>query len=96
MQQAAKNAVGMGAAAVEQKAMDFKEALETWLKQKIQAKLDMLIDRIPPILKNSLEDPYMPRCASRMKDRAIDNVWPDVRDEIMWEVAVFLDGEKKN
>jgi len=95
MQQAAKNAVGMGAAAVEQKAMDFKEALETWLKQKIQAKLDMLIDRIPPILKNSLEDPYMPRCASRMKDRAIDNVWPDVRDEIMWEVAVFLDGEKK-
>jgi len=34
----------------------------------------------------------MPRCVSRGKDRMVDSMWPDIREEILWEVAVLLDG----
>lgn len=37
----------------------------------------------------------MPRPVARAKDRAVDAAWPDLRDEIMWEVAVLIDGKPR-
>jgi len=82
-----------GKDALEKKAKEFKETLEIWTKRKVQGYIEHLVDRIPGALKHSLEDPDMPRCASRAKDQVIDAAWPDFRDEILWEVAVLLDGE---
>uniref|UniRef100_A0A7S4RTH6 Uncharacterized protein n=1 Tax=Alexandrium monilatum TaxID=311494 RepID=A0A7S4RTH6_9DINO len=93
VKEGAAGVVSTGREALEQKAADFKEALEAWLKRKIQHQLQGLVDRIPGLIKDSLEDPDMPRRVSRAKDRTVDAVWPDVRDEIMWEVAVYLDGQ---
>lgn len=35
----------------------------------------------------------MPGCVARGKDRAIDSIWPDIREEILWEVAAKIDGK---
>mmetsp|Transcript_51733 Transcript_51733/g.116418 ORF Transcript_51733/g.116418 Transcript_51733/m.116418 type:complete len:430 (-) Transcript_51733:183-1472(-) len=78
--------------AMEDKAKEIKEMLENWIKKKVQVQIEKIVDRIPPIVKSALEDEYMPRMVSRSKDKAIDVVWPDFRDEIMWEVAVLMDG----
>lgn len=72
-----------------------KFMLECWAKQKLYALVEDLVDRIPGITKDFLEDPQMPRCASRGKDRLVDSVWPDVREELLWETAVLLDKQSK-
>jgi len=71
-----------------------KDLLSTWLKNKIQSKTEKYVNKIPKMMKESLEDPDMPRLISRRKDDLIDMIWPDIREEIMWEVAVRLDREK--
>merc|ERR1719221_853950 len=55
----------------------------------------MVVDQIPPILKSSLDDPDMPRVVARGKDHAIDMVWPDIREEIMTQAAIVVDGKRK-
>jgi len=84
-----------GKEVMEQKAHEFKELLEGWIKQKIQKQLEKIVDKLPQIMKDAVEDPEMPNAVKRGKDRAIDIVWPDFREEIMWEIAVLLDGDSK-
>lgn len=72
-----------------------RQHLEAWLKKKMQAVIEKVVDKLPGLAKNGLEDPEMPRCISRGKDRLIDNVWPDIREEILWEVAVLIDSVKE-
>lgn len=78
-----------------QKAYNFvlnvRELIEAWVKQRILASTERLVDRMPGLAKNVLEDPDMPRWVSKGKDRILDAAWPDVRTEIMWEIAVLLD-----
>mmetsp|Transcript_73393 Transcript_73393/g.215166 ORF Transcript_73393/g.215166 Transcript_73393/m.215166 type:complete len:468 (-) Transcript_73393:131-1534(-) len=71
----------------------YKALLAAWLVQKIHKHSERLINRLPGLMKDALEDSDMPRCVSRAKDRVIDGVWPDLREEIMWELAVLLDGQ---
>jgi len=70
--------------------------LEAWVKQKLYGKLELLVDKLPPLAKDMLEDPEMPRCVSRGKDRVVDAVWPDIRSEIMWEIAILIDGRAQD
>lgn len=104
--QAAAGAVGTAACLASDVAMEQKQKaanmikelramLEAFVKQKLQAQIECVVDKVPGVAKNSLEDEEMPRCVSRGKDRAVDSMWPDVRTEIMWEVAVFLDGQDR-
>lgn len=67
--------------------------METWVKQKIYLVASRAIEKVPPVIKSSLEDEDMPRCVSRGKDRLVDATWPNVREEVLWELAVYLDGE---
>lgn len=73
---------------------EWQAAIEAWIKRKALKTLSKVVERVPQIVKDALEDPDMPRCASRGKDRAVDATWPDVRVELMWELAVLLDGER--
>lgn len=73
---------------------EWKEALESFLKTKLLKMVDRVIARLPAVAKDLLEDPEMPRCVSRGKDRAVDLIWPDVREELMWELAVLMDAEE--
>mmetsp|Transcript_132912 Transcript_132912/g.384268 ORF Transcript_132912/g.384268 Transcript_132912/m.384268 type:complete len:440 (+) Transcript_132912:42-1361(+) len=68
-----------------------KSMLEVWVKQKIHSQIVSLVDRIPAVAKNSLEDEQMPRAVSRAKDRFVDAAWPDFRSEILLEAAILLD-----
>jgi hypothetical protein len=68
--------------------------IEALVKQKLLEILGRLVDRMPGLMKMITDDPEMPGCVARGKDRLIDSVWPDIREEIMWELAVKLDGEK--
>mmetsp|Transcript_30383 Transcript_30383/g.55228 ORF Transcript_30383/g.55228 Transcript_30383/m.55228 type:complete len:479 (-) Transcript_30383:96-1532(-) len=76
--------------------MQLRAYLEAWIKGKIQARTEWLVDKLPGIIQYVLEDPEMPRCVSRGKDRLVMSIWPDIREEIMWEVAVMLDGTDKD
>jgi len=69
------------------------EMVEAWLKQKLFDILSKVVDKVPAIAKNALEDQEAPRCVNRGKDRVVDSIWPDLKEEIMWEVAVKLDGD---
>lgn len=75
----------------EQALADMKRLLETWAKQRLFNLVEKLVGRIPGITKTLLEDPQMPECVARGQDRLIDALWPDVREELLWEVAVLLD-----
>jgi len=72
----------------------FKQTLETWMKQKVTGVLERLVDRLPQIVKDNLEDEQMPRLVSNGKDRAVDAIWPDIKEEIMWEINLAIDAKK--
>jgi len=78
---------------MEKVADQFTDLMEGFLKRKLYKLLVLLVDKIPGILKTVLEDPEMPSRVQRAQDAAVDAVWPDVRQEIMWELAVTVDGK---
>lgn len=67
--------------------------LEMWLKAKLHKVAVHICDKLPDLTKSCLEDPDMPRFVSRGKDRIVDALWPDVREELVWELAVMIDGK---
>mmetsp|Transcript_6638 Transcript_6638/g.15382 ORF Transcript_6638/g.15382 Transcript_6638/m.15382 type:complete len:478 (-) Transcript_6638:136-1569(-) len=77
---------------LEKLAEHFSELMEGFLKRKMYMFLKILIDKVPGIIKYALEDPEMPNMVKRAQDAAVDAVWPDVEQEILWELAVGLDG----
>lgn len=89
----AKNAAGLPKRKMNRVIAKLKALLNQWVKAKIMLYGARLVDRIPGLTKDYLEDPDMPRCASRAKNRIVDAMWPDFREEILWELAVYLDGE---
>lgn len=77
----------------EEKLKEFRKMIEIWVKQKIHEVAERAINKVPPAVKTALEDDEMPRCIARCQDRMIDATWPHVREEVMWELAVYLDGK---
>mmetsp|Transcript_12926 Transcript_12926/g.29348 ORF Transcript_12926/g.29348 Transcript_12926/m.29348 type:complete len:481 (+) Transcript_12926:138-1580(+) len=91
---AASSAYSKATERFDQMRAQFKALLAAWLKHKVQKHTERLINKLPAKVKTYLEDPDMPRFVSSGKDRLIDMAWPDIREEIMWEVAVRLDRDK--
>eukprot|EP00405_Crypthecodinium_cohnii_P025714 CAMPEP_0206493966 /NCGR_PEP_ID=MMETSP0324_2-20121206/47389_1 /ASSEMBLY_ACC=CAM_ASM_000836 /TAXON_ID=2866 /ORGANISM="Crypthecodinium cohnii, Strain Seligo" /LENGTH=460 /DNA_ID=CAMNT_0053977415 /DNA_START=87 /DNA_END=1469 /DNA_ORIENTATION=- len=87
---AGKNAVMEKTANV---AAQVKEFMEEWLKRKVQTQLERAIGLLPSVIKDVTDDPDMPRTVKKGKDKAIDVMWPDIHEEIMWKVAVILDSD---
>jgi len=76
----------------QEKLEEFKRMLEIWVKQKLHMIAAMALDKVPPAVKGALEDEDMPRCVSKSKDKIVDAMWPHIREEILWELAVMMDG----
>eukprot|EP00440_Ansanella_granifera_P028639 gb/GFBE01031112.1/.p1 GENE.gb/GFBE01031112.1/~~gb/GFBE01031112.1/.p1 ORF type:complete len:522 (+),score=89.25 gb/GFBE01031112.1/:1-1566(+) len=70
----------------------FADLLEGYIKRKVQRLLVALVSRLPGIIKSATDDTEMPQSVKKAKDGLIDCVWPDVRQELTWELAVLLDG----
>lgn len=74
---------------------DLEDRLQGWFWQVMHARIEQFVDTLPQVMKDAAEDPEMPRIVSKAKDKVIDVAWPDVKEEIMWNVAVNLEhGEK--
>jgi len=80
---------------VNKKTQQFQQLMELMVKKKLQQQIGTIVDHIPPILKSSTDDPDMPRVVARAKDGTIDTMWPDIREEIMIQAAVLVDGDRK-
>ena len=72
----------------------FEELMTAWMKQKIQGKIIWLVEKAPQLAKDYLDDKDMPKIVAKAKDRLIDCFYPDIREEILWEAAVILDGRR--
>lgn len=91
--QAVKNSMGESADRFKGMRDQWTAHVECWAKQKVHKQIQRFIDKLPGFVKHLLEDPDMPRWISRGKDRMVDGVWPDIREELLWEIAVKLDGD---
>jgi len=91
MEQAAKQKQRM-----EKLADHFKDLLEGFMKRKLHRVLKMLVGRLPSLLKSATDDVEMPTRVKRAKDAAIDVIWPDIEQEIMWDLALRIDGAAGN
>jgi len=80
--------------AFEGRKQNVREFVEIWMKIKLKDQAEIFVDRIPPYVKKQLYDPYMPRCVKAILHKSINRIWPDVREEIMWEVQVMIDGNE--
>jgi len=83
--------ISMGKEQAEHIVEKVRTLLSDFAKRKIQGVVDKLVDKIPGLLKDALEDDDMPRCVSSGKDNLVEMVWPDIREEIMYEVSALLD-----
>jgi len=81
-------------AAYEVRKAHVKHFVEAWIKLRFHEQAEVLVDRIPSYVKQKLYDPDMPKFVERLLDRTIRKLWPDVKQEIMWEVSVMIDGNE--
>lgn len=80
----------------QQMVTNVKTEMEKQVKMKVYAQITKIVNKIPGTLHSCTDDPDMPGCVMRGKNRLIDSVWPDVKEELMWEVAVMMDGKKQD
>mmetsp|Transcript_69586 Transcript_69586/g.201662 ORF Transcript_69586/g.201662 Transcript_69586/m.201662 type:complete len:465 (+) Transcript_69586:62-1456(+) len=74
---------------------EFYIFLEIWLKRKVHEKIEHFVDRLPDIIKDASDDPEMPGPIQRGKNKVIDKAWPDIREELLWNVTVAMDAAKE-
>ncbi|CAJ1441920.1 unnamed protein product [Effrenium voratum] len=83
----------LGKERMEKMADNFADLLEGFLKRKLQSFVKIFVKKIPGLLKTATDDVEMPKCVKRGKDATIDAVWPDIEQEIMWDLALkMIDG----
>jgi len=79
----------------EERKASVKTFVEKWMKLRFKEQAEVLVDRIPSYVKKSFYDPYMPRCVKAILHKSINNLWPDIKQEIMWELSVMIDGNEE-
>jgi len=72
-----------------------KAFVEIWMKMRFMQQAEILIEKIPEYIKKQLYDEYMPKCVEKGLHRGINTVWPDIKQEVVWEVAVMLDANQQ-
>jgi len=88
----AATAAQAGAAKMNEKSQMIKDEVDLFVKKQVLKMCTKVVDKLPGMAKTAIEDPDMPRCVSRGKDKAVNVLWPDIRAEVMNEVIVMLDG----
>lgn len=62
----------------------YKDKLNIWLRIKIQENVLKALESLQPKLKKQLKDPYMFDWVKNMIDEIIDELYPDVVEEIKY------------
>ena len=63
-----------------------KEEIRKRLADKMESVLDKVLDRTSDIIKDSMKDPDMPMFVQRAVDNTVDEIMPDVKEEIIGAV----------
>mmetsp|Transcript_174921 Transcript_174921/g.560895 ORF Transcript_174921/g.560895 Transcript_174921/m.560895 type:complete len:1365 (-) Transcript_174921:270-4364(-) len=71
----------------------FSELARVWIKKQSHSYVQSLVERVPQIVKWTLEELDMPPSVKRLKNQAVDSLWSEVREEIMYQLSVALDGK---
>jgi len=69
---------------------EFSEVMKAALKKASHQHLETLVDRIPILVKWMTSDDDMPKSVGMAKDNAIDYVWKDMREEILYSLKVAM------
>lgn len=82
-----------GKGAVVRKVSAARAEMVNWAKRRTFHVFERLVDKIPEMLKASVEDENMPASIKdHIVDKAVDEVWPSLREEILYEAMVRIDG----
>lgn len=68
-----------------------KEKLNTWLRCQVERIVLSLLAKAPPKVKSGLKDPDMPKCIQKAIDDLVDELWPDVQEEILFHLHCAID-----
>lgn len=93
---AVKDAAAAGVDFTKQKQQEMKAAIVKFVKKKVEHAITKRLEEVPGLMKSSLADPDMPKFIARAQDRVIDELWKDVREEVLWEIALALDASNED
>ena len=48
------------------------------------------MSKAPPIIKEELKDPYMCQCVELMVDDIVDELWPEIQEEILYQLKLRI------
>ncbi|CAD8052863.1 unnamed protein product [Paramecium primaurelia] len=65
-----------------------KAKMNLWIKQKIEMAIIRVLEKTKPILLESILDPYMCDCLSKLIEDVFEEVWPDIKEEILLQIRV--------
>jgi hypothetical protein len=60
-----------------------KDRIEAWCKQQIEKNLKNILRKAPPHIKRKLKDPEMCNCLEELVDDLVDDIWPEIEEEII-------------
>ena len=68
-----------------------KEKLNKWVRAQVERIVVSLLAKAPNQIKDSLKDPEMPKCISKGIDDLVEEIWPDVQEEILFHLRCAID-----
>ncbi len=67
-----------------------KEKINVWIRLKIEQNIKVLLSKAPPIIKEELKDPYMCECVEHIVDDLVDELWPEIQEEILYQLKLRI------
>ena len=65
-----------------------REKLNEWVTKKIEQSIVKLLDNALPKIKEAAKDPYMWGWVQDIVDDLIDEIWPEVQQEIIFQLRM--------
>lgn len=70
--------------------MQSKDAINKWIRIKVEQQVIKALEKSQPIVKSSLKDPDMCNCVKRTVDNLVDDVWPDIVEEAKFKLRMGM------
>ena len=62
------------------------EVFNAWLRHQIEKAIAKLLTKAHPKIKQVLHAPGMYKCVQNLIDDIIDEIWPDIQEEVMYQL----------
>ena len=66
-----------------------KEKLNAWFRLKLEESLAKMLHKIPILIKKN-KDPHMFEFIKNLVDDIVDDTWPDIEEEILYQIDLKL------